>query len=938
MPRSGLDTPKAARTAPPAQSPARARGKALLAALALAIGLAPLASRADVPKGTITEIVIEGNESIARERILPKLESRVGREFDDKTIEHDMDTLTKTGWFSGEIKVWTKPDPERGGHKLIFGVQEMPILQKVEFRGMTKLKVKDVESNTRLKVGARADQSTTTQAVRSIKSMYREKGYDYAEVVLLEGGKHGDRKAIFEIFEGPKCQIRKVSFEGNKFTPDGVLDTKISNKPKLLGAWPVKYTREDLEEDAKKLNDYYQSLGFFEVEVTPVTRPGSDVGQIHVTYVIKEGVQFKVRAIRFEGNEKIPTAKLMEGMKLQKGQPFSDALKTVDEKTLRSKYGAIGCINAQILYKTAYTDEPGVVDLVYEIEEGAEYNLGRIEIKGNARTQSRVILREFNQAGIVPNEPLDANRIELAKKRLGNLRYFAMSPEMGKPLEIKISNPRRADQPYGSGVLPTLSQNEGVRARLQSAGPEDSRPVARLARRQDAPPAPGDGPASLAPISEPPPGFTAPPIDAPGPIVGPRADPAAPPAGGPPGPFSRGGPPGTPTPPVGNGEPPGTMPSIPGMNQTDVGPGRNEPFANRDYADIVTSLDETSTGRLMLGVGATSYGGIFGNLIVHESNFDYKAIPRSGRELFSGNAFRGAGQDLRIELSPGTQVNRAQISFRNPYVFDLPIGFGTSAYTFRRFYSSYTEDRTGGRFSLGRQFGVKTYADVAFRIEDVNFHGFSYPAPADYLAASGHTTLATLRPTLRFDNRNDPFATTAGQYLEFAFEQGWGNFTFPKFTVEGRQYFTLGSRPDGSGKRFVSLRGFYGISGRDTPVYERFYAGDFRSMRGFAYRGVGPYELGVNVGGIMTAVGSVEYQFPWTANDKLQQVVFCDFGTVEAGYNITQFRAAVGTGVRIYLPQQMFGPLPLAFDIAFPVVKSPEDHTRVFTFFIGAFW
>ena len=109
-------------------------------------------------------------------------------------------------------------------------------------------------------------------------------------------------------------------------------------------------------------------------------------------------------------------------------------------------------------------------------------------------------------------------------------------------------------------------------------------------------------------------------------------------------------------------------------------------------------------------------------------------------------------------------------------------------------------------------------------------------------------------------------------------------------------------------------------------------------MRGFAYRGVGPRELGVNVGGVMSAIGSVEYQFPWLANDKLQQVVFCDFGTVESGYEFTKIRAAVGTGLRVYLPQQMFGPLPLAFDIAFPIEREKEDQVKNFTFFIGAFW
>ena len=94
----------------------------------------------------------------------------------------------------------------------------------------------------------------------------------------------------------------------------------------------------------------------------------------------------------------------------------------------------------------------------------------------------------------------------------------------------------------------------------------------------------------------------------------------------------------------------------------------------------------------------------------------------------------------------------------------------------------------------------------------------------------------------------------------------------------------------------------------------------------------------MNVGGLMTAVGSVEYQFPWLANDKLYQVFFCDFGTVENDYHFSTFRASVGTGFRVFLPQQLFGPLPLAFDLAFPVAKEDGDRTRYFNFSIGAFW
>ena len=38
----------------------------------------------------------------------------------------------------------------------------------------------------------------------------------------------------------------------------------------------------------------------------------------------------------------------------------------------------------------------------------------------------------------------------------------------------------------------------------------------------------------------------------------------------------------------------------------------------------------------------------------------------------------------------------------------------------------------------------------------------------------------SIRPSIRFDNRNAPFMPNKGQYLELSFEQGWGTFTYPK--------------------------------------------------------------------------------------------------------------------------------------------------------------
>jgi outer membrane protein insertion porin family len=378
------------------------------------------------------------------------------------------------------------------------------------------------------------------------------------------------------------------------------------------------------------------------------------------------------------------------------------------------------------------------------------------------------------------------------------------------------------------------------------------------------------------------------------------------------------------------------FPSIPGMNMTDVGPDRQDPFPNQAFADIITSVEEAPTGRFMLGVGASGFQGLTGTLSVIEKNFDITNVPRSFDDVLSGKAFRGGGQDFQIQLMAGTLFNRFLISLREPYLFDLPIGAGGTGYLFQRIYPDWTESRAGGRFSLGRQFGTAAYADVAMRVENVEFYGYRTPAPADFLAASGHSLLATLRPSLRFDNRNSPFMPNKGQYVEFSFEQGWGTFTYPKFEAEGRTYFTTGSRPDGSGQRILALRGHFGITGMDTPVYERFFAGYLGSLRGFAYRGVGPHVDGVNVGGLIMAVGSLEYMFPLTASDRVRQVIFTDFGSVNNQYTIDNLRVSVGTGLRLTIPAM--GPLPLAFDLAFPVLKAAGDRVNYFNFQIGYFY
>jgi len=74
---------------------------------------------------------------------------------------------------------------------------------------------------------------------------------------------------------------------------------------------------------------------------------------------------------------------------------------------------------------------------------------------------------------------------------------------------------------------------------------------------------------------------------------------------------------------------------------------------------------------------------------------------------------------------------------------------------------------------------------------------------------------------------------------------------------------------------------------------------------------------------------------PILANDNLYAVFFCDTGTVESQVEIRDYRVAVGAGLRVVVP--MMGPLPIALDIGFPIVRAPSDHEQVFSFWVGFF-
>jgi len=84
---------------------------------------------------------------------------------------------------------------------------------------------------------------------------------------------------------------------------------------------------------------------------------------------------------------------------------------------------------------------------------------------------------------------------------------------------------------------------------------------------------------------------------------------------------------------------------------------------------------------------------------------------------------------------------------------------------------------------------------------------------------------------------------------------------------------------------------------------------------------------------LRTPLNGLEHQVPIKANDPLYLVAFLDLGTVKRNVNVQDYRVSVGCGQRIKVP--MLGPVPIALDFGFPIVKESEERKHRFRFWLG---
>lgn len=391
------------------------------------------------PEVLVLEVRIVGNRNIPEHKIRLNLHTRKDRLFDPEIVQADVRQLVASKQFSN-VRTYTEKRPQ--GMVVTFEVFERPTIEYFKIVGNRALGEKSLKKKAGLEVGESLNYYSVEQARRNIEDHYRAKGHSQTEVVIIEGKRPRDHGVVLMVNESKVQRIWKVEFVGNTIANDGRLKTQIQSKPGFLKYFfKGKANRNKIDEDVDRLTAYYRNLGYFNAKVGPELIEGRSGDWLTLRFVINEGKQYTIRNVSVVGNRKYTSDELSTLLGLKSGDTFHAGKMSRDINTLKDLYGGQGHYFAKIQADPRFLEDSPQLDLIYDIDEGAVYRVGRINvyIGGEfSHTRQNVVL---NRLSLRPGDIIDTREIRNSVRRLKASQLFENKPAQNMVPRIVIRPP-----------------------------------------------------------------------------------------------------------------------------------------------------------------------------------------------------------------------------------------------------------------------------------------------------------------------------------------------------------------------------------------------------------------------------------------------------------------------------------------------------------------
>ncbi|REJ90270.1 MAG: hypothetical protein DWQ35_16445 [Planctomycetota bacterium] len=436
---------------------------------------------------TVVDVRVLGNRAVSLADIRGELNTRVGQPFDGRTVNEDVRALVATRKFV-DVQVRTRPGPQPGTVVVVFQVFEYPKVEYIHFLG-NEVRDRSLKGAIDLKIGDHLDAFSVESARDAIVAFYKERGYNKVRVDIREGTSPSDRGAVFVISEGPQQQIWDIDFIGNSIVSDGRLKTQVQAKPS-----PFRYTPfgkgyvnlKQIDADVEKIESYYRDLGYMLARVGRELKYNEDETRLAITYVIDEGPRFRIRNVAIRGTRVFSEQRLASVLDLKSGAFFDGPAMRKDVGKLSDIYGAVGYVMVDVNPSPRTLPSTPEIDLVYDIDEGKRYRVGRIDVNIDGDDPHTRLSVALNRLSFRPGDIVDIRKIRDSERRLRASGLFASDPITGQQPRI-VYEPRSGESAAGIARQP---RGPAVRGQSPDGPPRTLPPLVQLELVPDGQPYP----------------------------------------------------------------------------------------------------------------------------------------------------------------------------------------------------------------------------------------------------------------------------------------------------------------------------------------------------------------------------------------------------------------------------------------------------------------
>jgi outer membrane protein assembly complex protein YaeT len=283
----------------------------------------------------------------------------------------------------------------------------------VAVSGDSGLTADEFRRRAKLKPHRPVDQQTTAKALNGVENAYRKDDRLEADVKLESKDYVAANNAVHFQFSATQGPVVRVMVDGVKLSE--------AKTHKLLPIYEEGSVDEDLlNEGNRRLQNYYQRLGYFDVKVQhEETQRTPEL--VEIVFHVQLGAKHRVGTVSITGAKYFDLPTLKERLSVRPRDAFdrngvyNQSLVAADVGAIEAVYQNNGFSNVKVTPEIQDEDNGGkspshakqlvVLNVTYHVEEGEQQRVHSVQLAGTERIEQAKLMAMLNTAAGQPLSP-----------------------------------------------------------------------------------------------------------------------------------------------------------------------------------------------------------------------------------------------------------------------------------------------------------------------------------------------------------------------------------------------------------------------------------------------------------------------------------------------------------------------------------------------------